>query len=425
MDANAANVDEESPGRKIAERQLKIQTVNPRWLDTYITAVGVVDFASTAVIMETVRFVMAQVRIEYTDLSSFVVGWVSSAIPAGALMGVLVGGALADSYGRRTVIMAGESLLMLSCLGVSLQHAPTVEILIGIHLIKGICFGAIIVCTTPWIIECVGTKERGILTSVANLGWVVGGLLVQILIKLGMISEIYSLELLPIPAALLAFLAISTASESRQWQHCIAARGRQTITAGLLDVPLGLIFKLALFWLTMPGVSYAIFFWAPTLLREHTGEVDVDLATLSSATLATVPIGLAAGWLIDYGRRSIIVSSLVICSITLLIMPFTSTTIWKVCYVVLECFISVAWTIGGIWTNELFPTRVRATAFGTMQCLARVSAMCGPILAGAARDWSSIGLYHLCAAVSVVSLCGVMLLDDTANETPKSLPKPD
>ncbi|MCI2422545.1 sugar porter family MFS transporter [Saccharopolyspora sp. K220] len=108
-------------------------------------------------------------------LGPFLQGVVTSSLLVGAAVGALVGGRLADRFGRRAVLVAAATVFMLGALGSA--FAPDTWTLIGSRFVLGLAVGAASLVVPLYIAEMTPAANRGALVSVNQLMVTVGILL--------------------------------------------------------------------------------------------------------------------------------------------------------------------------------------------------------------------------------------------------------
>lgn len=110
----------------------------------------------------------------YADLSTAQIGVISSAFFVGMIMGGLVGGSLADRYGRRSVLVWTTVLYSLGALATA--FAPSYETILASRVITGIGCQAAMSILLVYISEMFPAKARGRFLSVATFGFVISAL---------------------------------------------------------------------------------------------------------------------------------------------------------------------------------------------------------------------------------------------------------
>jgi SP family galactose:H+ symporter-like MFS transporter len=128
-----------------------------------ISALGGLLFGyDTGVISGAILFI----RKDFS-LSPAAVEFVVSCVLVGAVGGAVVGGMLADRFGRRRLIMATAALFVAAAIGTAL--APTLPLLIAGRIAIGVAIGIASFVTPLYIAEISPAKLRGRLVSVNQL----------------------------------------------------------------------------------------------------------------------------------------------------------------------------------------------------------------------------------------------------------------
>lgn len=153
------------------------------WRVFSVTCAGVLI---TALNTSTLEVALPAV-VRGVDAGAGAAGWLLLSYLLATTVGVLVLGRLADVVGRRPSYLAGLVVFSLASLGSGV--APNVEVLLGLRGLAGLGAAAVIVNTTPLIIDAFPERLRTLglgfnvtMVSAAQLGGpVVGGLLADAL----------------------------------------------------------------------------------------------------------------------------------------------------------------------------------------------------------------------------------------------------
>ena len=92
-------------------------------------------------------------------MSPLVGGFMTAAVPLGALVAASVAGPITDRFGRRSVLMAAASLFAVGALMAAV--IDTVMLLIVARFLLGIAIGMAAVAAPLYIAECAPLKSRG------------------------------------------------------------------------------------------------------------------------------------------------------------------------------------------------------------------------------------------------------------------------
>jgi sugar porter (SP) family MFS transporter len=346
------------------------------------------------------------------QLSPIVQGMVVSGLLAGAMLGAGLAGKLADSLGRRRLILGAGAVFTLGTLGAALSG--TAALLVGFRFVMGVGVGIASVVVPMYLSELAPKEIRGKLTSLMQL-LVTVGIFVAYLADYALSGSgawRWMIGLGVVPAVLL-MVGIYTQPESPRWlvvnkgsadeaeQVLISLRGDEqeaaaelaeiqesaakeaeqseplrlrTLTTGRLR-PIFVVGMLLVFFQNFVGIN-TIIYYAPTLLT-NVGFV------ASGAILANVGIGavnmlmtLPAMRLIDVaGRRPLLLyGALGMCAAMILLAAVNLAGLSKgplllgVTLVGITLYVasfSISWgPVQWVALPELFPLRIRAAAVG-------------------------------------------------------------
>jgi len=335
-------------------------------------------------------------------MSAAVGGFMTAAVPLGALVAASVAGRITDRFGRRRVLMAAAALFAVGALIAA--SITAIWMLVAARLVLGLAIGLAAVVAPLYISETAPFAIRGALVSTYQLAITVG-ILVSYLTGLvitgaGMWRHMFGLG--AVPGALflidLAFLPESPrwlilkgfpdaarASllrlRGRGWnvdgeldemvRTAQAEAGRKIGYRALLDPAIrpALVVGIGLFFLQQLSGINAVIYYAPEIFS-HAG-----FDSASTQTLATVGIGtvnflttILAMFLIERaGRRSLLILGFAGAAATMLVIALavinpTLVPSWVVILVLLLYIASFAISLGPlphVMMSEIFPLRVR------------------------------------------------------------------
>ncbi|HEX3753335.1 MAG TPA: sugar porter family MFS transporter [Streptosporangiaceae bacterium] len=338
------------------------------------------------------------------------VGFVTSSLLLGAMIGALGSGALSQAYGRRRLVMVAGAVFAAGALVAAL--APELWTLLAGRLVMGLAIGALSVSVPIYLSEITPPATRGALSGLNQL-MISTGILVAYLVDLGLSSAhawrpMFGLAVVP-AAALLAGLVFQP--ESPRWlvrqgrideARAVLMRNRSEAEAGADIAEITRAAgqgdrraELAELWhrrdlrrILLTGVALAFFqqiigvntiiYYAPTILTRlgyRSSAAILANAGLGGLTVLVTIIMLL--FVVDrVGRRRPLVlgalgmaACMVLLGLTFLTAGFShggpagwlaiiGLAGFKVCY-------SLSWG-GMVWVmlGEMFPLRVRAAAMG-------------------------------------------------------------
>lgn len=355
----------------------------PRWtafignMANYIDAAALISWSTVLVIYQQTRsFTPAEI------------GFGNGTLTGAVAIGALVGGWLADRFGRRPIFIATMALILIGTIGMIL--ADTLPLILIATALAGLGIGADLPVATSTIAEAARTNaSRGRFVGLTGLFWLVGALIAGIGGGVvGNLGEAGAVILLAHIAVVTAFTLIArlTVPESADWLAARAERrsGIRTERAARASVrdlvrPPHLVPFLGL-------LGFVIFGVAPALaILGHYGVymlVNYGGGTVSSASLVSLiglPLGIAGSLLFvkaaGGARRFLYFTIAVIVSVVCALIPvvFGLSFVTYAAYTAIGALCSPFCTdaISRIWTQQSFPTLIRTTAQGTVLAVNR------------------------------------------------------
>lgn len=329
-------------------------------------------------------------------------GFMTAAVPLGALVASIFAGPITDRFGRRRVLMAAAALFIVAALAASAITA--IWMLVLARLALGLAIGVAAVTAPLYIAESAPVKQRGGMVSTYQLAVTVG-ILVSYLTGLAITGAttwrlMFGLGALP---ALLLLAGLAFLPESPRWlmrrgragdakaslrrlrpdgwdvdgeladmaQAAGADTGRRAGFGALLEPAIrpALIVAMALYFLQQLSGINAVIYYAPTIFDQagydsHTQQI---LATVGVGTVnfATTIVAL---FLVDrLGRRPLLVLGFAGCALAMLIIALAVVApqlmpSWVVIAMLMLYIASFAISLGPlpfVVMAEIFPHRVR------------------------------------------------------------------
>lgn len=399
MESNEGNGSGRSPGGDAEQEDYNTAFVV---VVAIIAALGGLLFGyDTGVISGALPFINDEF-----GLSPFSEGLVVSSLLVGAMVGAGFAGRLADTLGRRRVVLIAAVVFALGAIGAGL--APAVWVLVLFRVVLGVAVGAASVMVPLYISEMSPTPVRGTLASLFQLAITIGILVAYIINYLLAGVEAWRLMLLLafVPSVGL-FIGIYFLPETPRWliSHGFVDRARRVLRRIYGDANveseveriqrverqerseagIGELLSPVVRPMLVVGLGLAIFqqfvgintiiYYAPTIIGE------TGLAT-QAAILATVGVGLVnflmtfvAIYLIDrVGRKPLLIVGLVGMILSLLLLAggflvggLEGAPAWLTITGLLLYIASFAATFGPVmWVMlpEIFPLHVRGAGTG-------------------------------------------------------------
>ena len=335
-------------------------------------------------------------------MTPLVGGFMTAAVPLGALVGASLAGRITDRYGRRRVLMAAAALFAVGALIAAGMTATW--ILVAARLVFGLAIGVAAVTAPLYIAEAAPLAIRGALVSTYQLA-ITFGILVSYLSGLVITGDgdwraMFALGAVP---GVLFLIGLIFLPESPRWlvlrgwsdkarsslQHLRGAgtpvepeldeivrtaraeAGQKHSYAALLAPTIrpALIVGMGLFFLQQLSGINAVIYYAPEIFHHagfDSGKTQV-LATIGVGTVNFVTTILAM-YLIDrMGRRPLLVLGFVGTAATMLLIAFAVLNPalvpdWVVIVALLLYIASFAISIGPlphVMMSEIFPLNVR------------------------------------------------------------------
>ncbi|MCA0295059.1 MAG: MFS transporter [Actinobacteria bacterium] len=395
---------------------------NPWWVGLVCGMASYIDAA--AIVGTGIALVIYQHTI---GLDAGQIGWLSGALTFFIAIGALVGGKLGDNFGRRSVFMVTMALIVLGG-GLATFADSFTPLLIGVALI-GLGTGADLPVSLATIAESSTDANRGKIIGFSNMLWLVGIIsAVGIATFFGGLGRLGGQLLFGQVAlvALLVLIARFTIPETRTWLE--ANRGGNTSAPkvrvrDLFTGPYARPFWALLGFYGLTNLAANTMGQFTTYIWVNVVGVDVQLASLIG--LVSLPVFLLFGlWfmrVVDTRHRFVYFTAGAIAYAASFFIPalFGFSFATMIVYTALNG-IGGAFAFEGImkvWTQESFPTMVRATAQGTILAVARFAAA---LLATVTPLMLNSGPQALFAGLGVVVTAGVAIAWAVFHNAPRN-----
>jgi MFS transporter, SP family, galactose:H+ symporter len=329
-------------------------------------------------------------------------GFMTAAVPLGALVAASVAGRVIDRFGRRSVLMAAAALFMLGALVAASISA--VWMLIVARFVLGLAIGMAAVAAPLYIAECAPLAIRGALVSTYQLAITVG-ILISYLTGLMIAGDgtwrvMFGLGVVP---GALFLVGLAFLPESPRWlvlkgfpekaraglarlrspgwdidreltemvRTAKEEAGQRAGYSALLEPSIrpALIVGVGLFFLQQLSGINAVIYYAPEIFN-HAGFDSANTQMLATVGIGTVNVltTIVAMFLIDrVGRRPLLVIGFLGTAFTMLVIAAGvvfpgAVPSWIIIAMLLLYIASFAIAVGPLphlLMSEIFPLRVR------------------------------------------------------------------
>ena len=376
---------------------------------------------------------------EIWRLSGSYAGWIAASALGGSLLGSVVLGRLADRIGRRRIFQASILWYAVFTALTALAWGP--GSLSAFRFLAGIGLGGMLVVDPSMLAEYLPPQKRGRYLVLLDFFWPIGLLAATGLswLFLEQVGGDWAWRYLFLAAAFPAFLAFAARLALPESPYWLARQGRTTEAASVLDRITGrrvdpgelaaepeprasaleLVSRrlrgtsalIALVWIALNISYYGLFLWLPFVLQaEERFTIDVYLLLALSA-VSQFPGYAAAIWLVErVGRKPTLVAFLALGGVSAYAFAVSDSAPQYVAALFFVGFFNLgAWGAVYPYTSELFPTRLRASAFGMVEGVGKGAAIGGPYLFGALIDWSGDTVWSL-TFVALVMVAGAVVM---------------
>ncbi len=376
---------------------------------------------------------------ELWGLSGSYAGWIAASALGGSLLGSVVLGRLADRIGRRRIFQASILWYAVFTALTALAWGP--GSLSAFRFLAGIGLGGMLVVDPSMLAEYLPPQKRGRYLVLLDFFWPIGLLAATGLswLFLEQVGGDWAWRYLFLAAAFPAFLAFAARLALPESPYWLARQGRTAEAAGVLDRITerrvdpgelaaepeprasarelvsrrlrGTSALIALVWIALNISYYGLFLWLPFVLQaEERFTIDVYLLLALSA-VSQFPGYAAAIWLVErVGRKPTLAVFLALGGVSAYAFAVSDSAPQYVAALFFVGFFNLgAWGAVYPYTSELFPTRLRASAFGMVEGVGKGAAIGGPYLFGALIDWSGDTVWSL-TFVALVMVAGAVVM---------------
>jgi len=361
------------------------------------------------------------------------IGWLISMGYVGQLIGALVGGWLAERYGRRPVIIA--SILWFGLFSIACAFAWSYESLLTLRTLQGLGLGAEVPVAATYISELAKARGRGRFVLLFELVFPIGILMAALLGRwiVPHLGWQYMFYIGGLPA-LLALFMMRLMPESPRWLASRDQLGKadaalrdieaqvERASGAKLPPPQAIsiapsktvidwrdLFRgiylqrtlvLWVCWFATYLANYGLTTWLPSVYQQV---FKLPLEQALSYGLISSAVGLFGSLLcalfIDkVGRKIWFTCAFFGSAIALLTLWFIGPTTPErvlICTTLSFMCISTLSLAMYLYTSELYPTRMRAFGSGTATAWLRIASIIGPVTVGTIVGAGGLGTVFL------------------------------
>jgi len=329
---------------------------------------------------------------------------------ASATVTMMLGGFLADKYGRkRSIMLSGLLWLIAPLLFISAKSWPETVLYTAISTVA---FSFFVPARAAMITDIVRRSSVGTMYGLMNIAWPIGGMLGPFLggmiaDRYGWTAFFYFLFFLALIYTLISLLLTESAEEPRRMKEKGSGiLSRQILLTLLIFVVMHVLAN------TSRGILRTIF---PFYLTERFGKTKTDVGIFFSvgfglATLVTqIPSGLLADKL---GRKKTMVYSIL--PIPLLSVLFLATNdylLTLLIYMAITGLWSATWPASTAYIMDISPSARKGVMVGVRLTAVRLGFTIGPLIGGFLWDNFQVPIiFYLLSLLMAISLLMALLL---------------
>jgi AAHS family benzoate transporter-like MFS transporter len=382
--------------------------------------------------------------LHFTSLQA---GAVGSFTLFGMILGALILTPIADSYGRKNVLMI--SLVIYSLFTLAAGIAPDLTVYTALRFLSAIGMGAILPNIISMMIEYSPIKHRAPIVAALYCGYSFGGILAslvgmyiiphtgdwRVLHLIGVLSLLtLPLFIIKFPESLTFYMDRKNKQKIVEILNKVNPPGDYTerdhfqfklFDIGLKKPPVEKLFKnkrafsTFCFWIAvfcMLMMVYGLNTWLPKMMQETGFSISSSLAFNLVLGIGQIIGSLGGGYLADkIGHRKVLVTMFFIGAVTFVALGMIHNVIGLY---VLIC-IGGACTVGTMslanpYITEFYPRDIRTTGMGYSQAIGRIGSILAPTLIALilATGISPSLAFAIFAVPSIIAGIGFLLVQE-------------
>lgn len=376
-------------------------------------------------------------------MSPTMAGAIGSYMLAGAAIGALVLGSLADVVGRKNALMWFAALFSVAMFMTGLTHSITTFAIC--RFLTGLGVGGSLPNVTALATEYVPGRKRGTIIAMIYAGINVGGV-VAALLSIAFFPHygwrpVYFMGGLPLlalpiygkylPESPVRLVRRNRLDKLREYlrrarpQEVVPDNSVLEVEKGTGKAPIAAIFmegrapSTVLFWIIWFMNVYVIFgftLWLPKLIMNHGFSLATGLSFLLAMSAAAIVGSYIAGVSADhFGAKPALTVFYLLSFCSVGLVGFTGDFKWLMLLVCLAgAGFNGAQNIMNGFMPPYYPPSMRSTASGVCYGLSRLGAILGPVLIGVlmTAHFSYRATLFALAGPSLISTIGILLIQE-------------
>ncbi|OAB44368.1 MFS transporter [Paenibacillus glacialis] len=332
-----------------------------------------------------ISFIVAALKEEWT-LTAGQIGFLTSISSLGMVLGAVLAGAMADRYGRKSILL--WTLLIFSIASGLSALATGFGVLCLLRFISGVGLGGELPVASTLVSESMPAKDRGravvLLESFWAIGWICAALIAYFIIPKYGWQAAFVIGAMPALYALYLRRAIEDPPRFIKQNGIRKPSFREKVVQVWSIKYRRSTIMLWILWFTVVFSYYGMFLWLPTVMTMKGFSLVKSFEYVLIMTLAQLPGYFTAAYFIEkFGRKFVLVTYLVMTAVSAAWFGYsTSVGMLITAGIFLSFFNLGAW--GGLYaySPELYPTKVRTTGVGLATAMGRVGGVIAPLLVG-------------------------------------------
>ncbi|CAB3244112.1 unnamed protein product [Arctia plantaginis] len=364
----------------------------------------------------------------------------------GMFVAMLFTGAVSDRFGRKVAVgfAAGSSLLF----GFSRAFSPNYLTYVALHFLEAAFGGGLYPSAYVFIVELVGLKQRVFVSAMCNMTFVIGVVLIALLAWC--IDNWRTYIMILYAPAVIVLVYIWFMNESARWLLSKGKREKaisvlkkaakinnldprqlelESLGDPLLKAESQTTDKKSQFYKAVRSsiiwkrLIICSFLWMTCSLVYY--GLSINSVSLSSnryvsfmlVTLVEIPAYIVVVIVLDkYGRKRTLMTTFIICGITMLLFSFLPRSdYWSIpLYLLAKWAVTLSYSSVYIYVSEVFPTNMRQTLISMCSMAGRIGSLVAPLT-------PLLSLYHksmptvIFAGMASISSMLVLMLPETKN----------